>query len=64
MDILGEIKDLAEKNPDQARAVVDKAEEIVDEQTGHKFTGQIGQGKNALEGQFGLEQQPADGQAQ
>lgn len=57
MDILGEVEKLAEQNPDKAREVVDKAEEIVDERTGNRFSDQVKQGGDFLEGQLGIQQQ-------
>lgn len=56
-EIVDEAKKLADDHPEQAKAALDKAEEILDERTGGKFTDQIHQGGDALEGQLGL---PAD----
>lgn len=57
MDILGEIKNLAEQHPDEARQVVDQAENLLDGQTGNRFSSEIQRGGSMLEGQLGLSQQ-------
>lgn len=53
-EIVDEAKKLAGDHPEQAKAALDKAEEILDERTGGKFADQIHQGGDALEGQLGL----------
>lgn len=53
-ELLDQAKKLAGKHPDQAKAALDKAEGILDERTGGKFTGQIKEGGDAVEGQLGL----------
>jgi hypothetical protein len=53
-EIVDEAKQLASDHPDQAKAVLDQAEGILDERTGGQFADQIHQGGDALEGQLGL----------
>ena len=57
--IVDEAKKLAGEHPEQAKEALDKAENILDERTGGKFTDQIHQGGDTVEGQLGL---PADDQ--
>ena len=56
-EIVDEAKKLAGEHPEQAREALEKAEDILDERTAGKFSDQIKQGGDALEGQLGL---PAD----
>ncbi|MEP7368225.1 MAG: antitoxin [Dermatophilaceae bacterium] len=53
-ELLDDAKKLAGQHPDQAEAVLDKAEGILDERTGGKFADQIKKGGDAVEGQLGL----------
>lgn len=57
-EIVHEAEKLAGEHPDQSKAALQKAEGILDEHTGGKFTDQIHQGGSALEGQLGV---PTDG---
>lgn len=47
-------KDYAQQNPDQARSFIDKIEDFVDEKTGGKYSAQIDQAGDWVEGQLGL----------
>lgn len=49
MDILGTIKNLASEHPDQAKSLIEKGEELIEKQTGHKFDSQIEKGSEAAE---------------
>ncbi|GAB3448889.1 hypothetical protein GCM10027517_34460 [Phycicoccus ginsengisoli] len=53
-EIVDEAKKLAGEHPEQAKAALDKAEEILDERTGGRFDDQIKKGGDAVEGQLGL----------
>ncbi|GEM_PF-6725668 len=57
-EIINEAESLVKQHPDQAKAGLDKAEELLDQQTGGQHTDQIKQGMSFLEGKLGL-----DGQA-
>ena len=46
--------DYAQQNPDQARSFIDKIEDFVDEKTGGKYSAQIDQAGDWVEGQLGL----------
>ena len=59
--IVDSAKKLVGEHPDQAKAALDKAEGLIDEKTGGKFTDKIKQGEAAVEGQLGL---PGDQAAQ
>ncbi|MGO4598515.1 antitoxin [Terrabacter sp. 2RAF25] len=56
-EIVDQAKNLAGEHPEQAKEALEKAEGILDERTGGKFTDQISKGGDAVEGQLGL---PAD----
>jgi hypothetical protein len=43
-NLVSEGEQLAKQHPDQAKAALAKAEELIDEQTGHKYTAQLQQG--------------------
>ena len=58
-DIVNEAKKIVSTHPEQAKAAMTKAEALLDEKTGGKYTDQIHKGGDALEGQLGV---PADGQ--
>ena len=47
-------RDYAQQNPDQARSFIDKIEDFVDEKTGGKYSAQIDQAGDWVEGQLGL----------
>lgn len=49
MDILGTIKNLASEHPEQAKSLIEKGEQLVQEQTGHKFDDKIEKGGDAAE---------------
>ncbi|GAA2746268.1 hypothetical protein GCM10009868_31030 [Terrabacter aerolatus] len=53
-EIVDQAKKLAGEHPDQAKEALEKAEGILDERTGGKFTDQISKGGDAVEGQLGL----------
>jgi hypothetical protein len=58
MGFLDEAKDAAEKlvseHPDQASQAIDKAEGLIDQQTGGRFTDQIQSGGDKLGDALGL----------
>ena len=56
-EIVNDAKKLADEHPEQAKEALDKAEGIVNERTGNKYTDQVTKGEDAVEGQLGL---PAD----
>ena len=56
-EIVDKAKKLAGEHPEQAKQALEKAEGILDERTGGKFSDQITKGGDAVEGQLGL---PAD----
>jgi hypothetical protein len=58
-EIVDEAKKLAGEHPEQAKEALEKAEDILDERTGGKFSDQIEQGGDAVEGQLGLPTDPA-----
>ena len=47
-------KDYAQQNPDQARSFIDKVEDFVDQKTGGKYSAQVDQAGDWVEGQLGL----------
>ncbi len=47
-------RDYAQQNPDQARSFIDKIEDFVDEKTGGKYSAQVDQAGDWVEGQLGL----------
>ena len=46
-------KDYAQQNPDQARSFIDKVEDFVDQKTGGKYSAQVDQAGDWVEGQLG-----------
>jgi hypothetical protein len=52
MGFFDEAKKLAEQNKGLVDGVIDKAGEMVDEQTGHKFSGMVDKGKEFAKGQI------------
>lgn len=56
-EIVDDAKKLAGEHPEQAKEALDKAEGILDERTGGKFTDQIKQGEQTVEGQLGIQDQ-------
>lgn len=64
-NINAKAKDFAGKNPDKVRDGIDKAEAVVNEKTGGKYSDQIKKGADAVEGQLGVDQKaPQGGDAQ
>ncbi|EWT06038.1 MULTISPECIES: antitoxin [Intrasporangiaceae] len=61
-EIVDQAKKLAGEHPEQAKAALEKAEGILDERTGGKFTDQITKGGDAIEGQLGLQPDNPTGQ--
>ncbi|WP_282004705.1 antitoxin [Propioniciclava sinopodophylli] len=53
-EYVAKAKDYAQQNPDQARSFIDKIEDFVDEKTGGKYSAQIDQAGDWVEGQLGL----------
>ena len=53
-NIIAKAKDFAGKNPDKVRDGIDKAEAVVDEKTGGKYSAQVDQAGDWVEGQLGL----------
>lgn len=47
-------KDYAQKNPDQARSMIDKVEDFIDQKTGGKYSAQVDQAGDWVEGQLGM----------
>ena len=45
--------DYAQQNPDQARSFIDKVEDFVDQKTGGKYSAQVDQAGDWVEGQLG-----------
>ena len=60
-EILNDAKKLADEHPEQAKEALDKAEGIVNERTGGKYTGEVTKGEDALEGQFGPSRRQPEG---
>lgn len=56
-EIVDKAKDLAGEHPEQAKEALDKAEGILDEKTGGKYTDQLKQGEETVEGQLGIQDQ-------
>ena len=57
---LDKVKDYVKGNPQQADSAIDKVEDVIDKQTGGKYSDQIDKGSDALRDQLGLpEEQPA-----
>ena len=46
--------DYAQQNPDQARSFIDKVEDFVDQKTGGKYSAQVDQAGDWVEGQLGM----------
>ena len=55
MGIFDEAKNLAEEHGDVVQSGIGKAEDIIDEKTGGKFTDQINQGGDLVEKQLGVD---------
>lgn len=55
--IIAKAKEFAGKNPDKVRDGIDKAEAVVNEKTGGKYSDQIKKGADAVEDQLGVDQQ-------
>jgi hypothetical protein len=43
-NLVGEAEDMAKQHPDQVKAALAKAEGVIDEKTGHKYTAQLQEG--------------------
>jgi hypothetical protein len=43
-NLVGEAEDMAKQHPDQVKAALAKAEVVIDEKTGHKYTSQLQEG--------------------
>ena len=57
---LDKVKDYVKGNPQQADSALDKVEDVIDKQTGGKYSEQIDQGSDALRDKLGLpDEQPA-----
>lgn len=63
-DFINKAKQFISGHPDQARNALDKVEEMVDKQTGGKYSDQIHKGGDMVEGRLGIPgqqgSQPAD----
>jgi hypothetical protein len=55
--IIAKAKEFAGKNPDKVRQGIDKAEAVVNQKTGGKYSDQIKKGADAVEGQLGIDPQ-------
>jgi hypothetical protein len=42
--LVGQVQKLAAEHPDQVKDALDKAEGLIDDKTGHRFSGQLEQG--------------------
>ncbi|MBD8505018.1 antitoxin [Hoyosella sp. G463] len=58
-DIMNKAKNLAQQNPDKARAAIDKVEDTIDEKTGSKYGDHIRKGGDTVEGHLGISEQEA-----
>ena len=56
-NLFDKAKDLAGEHPDQVHQGVEKIEEFADGKLGDKFSGQVEQAGNALEGFLGVHEQ-------
>lgn len=54
-EIINEAESLVKQHPDQAKAGLDKAEELLDQHTGGQHGEQLKQGEAALESTLGLD---------
>jgi hypothetical protein len=52
-NILGKAEELAAEHKDQVASVVDKATDVIDDKTGHKFGDQLDAVDNAVENALG-----------
>lgn len=65
-DIVRKAEELAKKNPDKARSLIDALEDRVDKVTGGKYAGHVDRAGDFVEGRLGLgspDQRTADPQA-
>lgn len=53
-EVLDQASDLARENPEQARELIDRVEDIIDSRTGGRFSGAVDQAGEWAEGQLGL----------
>lgn len=53
-EYIDKAKDYAQQNPDHARSAIDKVEDFIDAKTGGKFSNQVDQAGDWLEGQLGM----------
>lgn len=56
--IIAKAKSFASKNPDKVRQGIDKAEAVVNEKTGNKYSDQVSKGADAVEDQLGVDANP------
>ncbi|HEY0932135.1 MAG TPA: antitoxin [Trebonia sp.] len=61
-ELFEKAKELAEQHPDQLHQGVEKIEELADGKLGGKFSGQVEQAGNALEGFLGVHHQQPTGE--
>jgi hypothetical protein len=59
-ELFEKAKDLAGQHPDQVHEGLEKVEELADHKLGDKFSGQVEQAGNALEGFLGVHEQNGD----
>lgn len=53
-EYIDKAKDYAQQNPDHARSAIDKVEDFIDAKTGGKYSNQVDQAGDWLEGQLGM----------
>jgi MT0933-like antitoxin protein len=59
-ELFEKAKDLAGQHPDQVHEGLEKVEELADNKLGDKFSGQVEQAGNAIEGFLGVHEQHGD----
>ena len=52
--LVGKVKQAAQGHPDAVRGGLDRVQQVVDEKTGGKYSEQVKQGREGLEGALGV----------
>ncbi|WP_137988919.1 antitoxin [Streptomyces vilmorinianum] len=58
MGIMDKLKGMVRGHEDQARQASDAAERTINEKTGNKYTGQVDQAQQKIEGTLGMPDRP------
>jgi hypothetical protein len=62
-ELFEKAKDLAGEHPDQVHQGLEKVEELAENKLGDKFSGQVEQAGNAIEGFLGVHEQTGEATA-